>query len=469
MSTKEEEKEKEKELSMPIAAVPRYLGETWTTASPGMKFGFYLPVWTALISQKYEVNDRAGRHRKGKNKDRKNKVEKMLDEMLLEKGMDATISFLEKSDKNPLPKIWDKNNFFMKNVWENLTDLNKEGMNDIDIDIDIDIDRGKAILKRQRALACSLGESIFTFEGKSMAPFSTGLGNEHPLENGFAFLNPYGLPYLAGSGVKGVLRQAARELAGLGEYEWEKDSKWNGEYEWNQATIDALFGKEDSDNAQQGALQFWDVIPKLDKLQVEVMTPHQGHYYRDGEAPHDSGQPIPIFFLSVPPESNFSFNVVCNRPFLRRLDLKLKLGLEESWKVLLEDAFKHAFEWLGFGAKTAVGYGAMERDLKAEQKRAQQAALKSAVEGLPDDAVWLVELEHSEAWQDKSQWMVALQTWLGEQSELTSKAQERLKVAVDHHYPGLLSNPNATRGKKNKPKFRDTQRKLAEHVLALCP
>ncbi|MCX8518010.1 MAG: hypothetical protein ORN29_08120, partial [Rhodoferax sp.] len=37
------------------------------------------------------------------------------------------------------------------------------------------------------------------------APFTTGLGNEHPLENGFAFLNPYGLPYLAGSGVKGVL------------------------------------------------------------------------------------------------------------------------------------------------------------------------------------------------------------------------------------------------------------------------
>ncbi|MDD3652268.1 RAMP superfamily CRISPR-associated protein, partial [Immundisolibacter sp.] len=49
-------------------------------------------------------------------------------------------------------------------------------------------------------------------DAKATAPFTTGLGNEHPLENGFAFLNPYGLPYLPGSGVKGVLRQAAREL-----------------------------------------------------------------------------------------------------------------------------------------------------------------------------------------------------------------------------------------------------------------
>jgi len=43
----------------------------------------------------------------------------------------------------------------------------------------------------------------------SSAPFATGLGNEHPVENGFAFLSPYGLPYLAGSGVKGVSRRAA--------------------------------------------------------------------------------------------------------------------------------------------------------------------------------------------------------------------------------------------------------------------
>jgi CRISPR-associated protein Cmr6 len=46
----------------------------------------------------------------------------------------------------------------------------------------------------------------------SSAPFATGLGNDHPVENGFAFLSPYGLPYLAGSGVQGVLRRAAEDF-----------------------------------------------------------------------------------------------------------------------------------------------------------------------------------------------------------------------------------------------------------------
>ena len=35
-----------------------------------------------------------------------------------------------------------------------------------------------------------------------------------------------------------------------------------------------------------------------DRLQVDVMTPHQTHYYAEGESPHDSGQPNPI----VPPD-----------------------------------------------------------------------------------------------------------------------------------------------------------------------
>jgi CRISPR-associated protein Cmr6 len=38
------------------------------------------------------------------------------------------------------------------------------------------------------------------------------------------------------------------------------------------------------------------------------------------------------------------------------------LAANERWKVLLTVAFEHAFEWLGFGAKTSVGYGAMESE-----------------------------------------------------------------------------------------------------------
>ena len=83
--------------------------------------------------------------------------------------------------------------------------------------------------ERQRALADAAGDSVWRLPAQSIAPFMTGLGNEHPLENGFAFLNPYGLPYLPGSGVKGVLRRAAEELA-LGFYGdtggWDIASLW---------------------------------------------------------------------------------------------------------------------------------------------------------------------------------------------------------------------------------------------------
>ena len=184
-------------------------------------------------------------------------------------------------------------------------------------------------------------------DARAIAPFTTGLGNEHPLENGFAFLNPYGLPYLPGSGVKGVLRQAAHELASG---EWDDSHGWSEEPCYPLliggkpvldakkqpvvlSMLDVLFGRETSSGESdhvRGALMFWDVIPQVegDSLMVEIMTPHQGHYYqwkkdqRGNEIevpPHESGQPNPISFLTVPPGSRFVFHVRCDLALLGRL------------------------------------------------------------------------------------------------------------------------------------------------------
>ncbi|MEX0618068.1 MAG: type III-B CRISPR module RAMP protein Cmr6 [Pseudohongiellaceae bacterium] len=207
----------------------------------------------------------------------------------------------------------------------------------------------------------------------STSPFTTGLGNEHPTENGFAFLNPYGLPYLPGSGVKGVLRQAARELA---------SGEW-GESGWTDKGITALFGPEPgADELKRGALTFWDVIPQIAptasrkpdeiSLSVEIMTPHQKHYYQDGQSPHDSGSPNPISFLTVPPGFGFTFHVQCNPALLQHT--APELAKNQQWEVLLQAAFQHAFAWLGFGAKTAVGYGAMQEDKAKKAEREKQQA-----------------------------------------------------------------------------------------------
>jgi CRISPR-associated protein Cmr6 len=287
---------------MPVAAIPAYIPEKLLAeASPGLRFGMYLKLWDAKFNIPPE-NKRAA---------------------------------LNESCK--------------------LTALDRRTM--------------QALARRQQALAGPLVGSggLMRLEAVAIAPFTTGLGNEHPLENGFAFLNPYGLPYLPGSGVKGVVQQAACELASG---DWGETRGWNrddsyplkiGKKEIRLSLLDVLFGRKTPSGESEhvrGALSFWDVVPQIagERLVVEVMTPHQTHYYQNGENPHESKSPTPINFLTVPPKSRFTFHVQCDRAHLRRV--APALAEEDRWKEMVEAAFAHAFQWLGLGAKTAVGYGA---------------------------------------------------------------------------------------------------------------
>ncbi|MDD5297612.1 MAG: type III-B CRISPR module RAMP protein Cmr6 [Rhodocyclaceae bacterium] len=347
---------------MPIAAVPEYLQklgpEFYLTAPPGHRFLLYFAAWgenqeTSRID--WRMKDRVPKIDK---KTKQQKVGKSglewedlpNDQFACTIAACKTPAHLAETPRTRTPKV-DPGLV----PWQPLM---------------------KALLERQTtqaALFDARGE-ILRLDALATAPFTTGLGNEHPLENGFAFLNPYGLPYLPGSGVKGVLRQAARELA---------SGDWGESFGWTEEAITALFGREgesgDTEH-QRGALVFWDVIPQVagDSLAVEIMTPHQSHYYqwkKDRDAkeievpPHESGQPNPITFLTVPHGSRFVFHVQCKLAFLA--GLTPALAKNQHWKTLLEAAFQHAYQWLGFGAKTAVGYGAMEEhpDAKAERKR----------------------------------------------------------------------------------------------------
>ena len=392
---------------MPIAAVPRYLGSNFNDASPALRFGMYLKLWG--------VDSRSGTN-----------LWKTHDVNFRPTGRDRKERRFEDENKTSALKA-------------------AAAFNDCDRELMAAHDR------RQRAAFRNLpGSEGLRLPATSVAPFTTGLGNEHPLENGFAFLNPYGLPYLPGSGVKGVVRRAAEELA------HKEFSRMSDEpSEWSLPDVWRLFGFErwprpkkdreareswdewvggfdvgnkemndyleavlppgtdaadlrkrlnESENDQhrlhilldeptlhaRGALEFWDVVPgiarDLDCLAVEIMTPHQSHYYQgvphQGSAtPHDSGSPNPISFLTVPPGSEFAFHVRCDVSRLKRI--APRLAAEGRWKRLVKAAFEHAFEWLGFGAKTAVGYGTMEPDRRAEnaaREREEREAARRAEE-----------------------------------------------------------------------------------------
>jgi CRISPR-associated protein Cmr6 len=218
----------------------------------------------------------------------------------------------------------------------------------------------QALGARQQALALALpGGQSCVIDAVTTAPFATGLGLEHPIENGFAFLSPYGLPYLAGSGVKGVLRRAAEEL------------------EIAAPVVAALFGAEDAKTAEathRGALSCWDVLPQFDAMTVEIMTPHQSGYYLGNQSPHEAGQPVPIHFLALPAGATFRF-VLRFAPGLVPEAARVALG---DWQALVLRIATHAFDWLGFGAKTAVGYGAMAEDPEIAARRKHQAVAAQA-------------------------------------------------------------------------------------------
>jgi CRISPR-associated protein Cmr6 len=331
---------------MPIAAVPAYIPEKlFAEASPGLRFGMYLKLWgvnrrsRALLWTTHDL----GYEQRGRDQ-----LEREVQYENKRSALDAACA-LNDADRRTL----------------------------------------QARATRQRLLAEPRERSGagLILEAKAVAPFTTGLGNEHPLENGFAFLNPYGLPYLPGSGVKGVVRQAACELASG---DWGEAGGWNREENYPRkigkevivlSLIDVLFGRETPSGESEhvrGALSFWDVFPQIDgdRLLVEVMTAHQGHYYQEKQTPHDSGSPNPINFLTIPPRSRFTFCVLCDMAHLQRL--APAVADTDRWRGLVDAAFRHAFQWLGFGAKTAVGYGAFVPAVQAAPVSAEASTTPGA-------------------------------------------------------------------------------------------
>lgn len=333
---------------MPIAAVPRYLSKAFNddfkSASPGLRFGMLFKYWG----------------------------EDCKTRQILWGGKDTSY----RTNRDGREVIDKKEN--KRPALDASCDLAASGSDRL----------ARALNERTAAAVRRMNEGVlspvFELTGYAVAPFTTGLGNEHPLENGFSFLNPYGIPYLPGSGVKGVLREAARRLA-AGHFGdtggWSTEERYavrfDAETEKSLSVIDLLFGRECEKKEKEhfrGLLSFWDVIPEIEggRLRVEVMTAHQSHYYQNKKSPHESGSPNPIYFLTVPPRSTFLFHVACDLPRLRLFAPDLA---ENRWRDLLTAAFRLAFEWIGFGAKTAVGYGAFsETKPSTDTARVQTAA-----------------------------------------------------------------------------------------------
>lgn len=214
--------------------------------------------------------------------------------------------------------------------------------------------------KRNRELIEKLGGETKQF--KTQGAFMTGMGCDHPTENGFTWHHTLGVPYLPASSVKGLVR-------GWLEWNWDDAAlkKIGGDAQKRQQ-LKNWFGLENKDprecdtDSQAGWFIFFDALPtSAVTLQADVMTPHYDKWYEKGgdtplaidTVPADWHSPVPVTFLTVK-KAAFQFGIAV-RPGLATADKGKAQAVLSEVMVLLEEAL----EWFGAGAKTAVGYGRM--------------------------------------------------------------------------------------------------------------
>ena len=219
--------------------------------------------------------------------------------------------------------------------------------------------------------------SAVTWRCRNTTALTLHLARASALENAGICLHPvYGFAYLPGSGLKGMARSYAETVWFPAQYRAAKDGvNPANEAERDKARaaweiIEAVFGwaphsndrkeawlptnliKREKNSACSGGVVFHDAWP-LDwpRLIVDITNNHHHNYYQGNDAPGDWDNPIPVYFLAVPPGTTFSFAV--SPRVARAEDAKLLVEKTQEW---LLGALCHQ----GAGAKTNSGYGVFE-------------------------------------------------------------------------------------------------------------
>lgn len=186
-----------------------------------------------------------------------------------------------------------------------------------------------------------------------------GLGNESVYETSMTLHHIYGIPYIPGQAVKGVLRSWMI----LKYFAENKDKKLDLKDAEKRALGDPGFCKifgapeQEKKKASRGNIVFFDAFPTnlTDKsIQPDIMNPHYPDYYQSNKPPADYQDPRPIPFLTVV-DTTFEFFVGVKQEDNQNVT-ESKLG---SGKLLdiVKETLKDALQAHGLGAKTAVGYG----------------------------------------------------------------------------------------------------------------
>lgn len=272
-------------------------------------------------------------------------------------------------------------------------------------------------------------EKAYLFEEQGVVDYhinwrlAIGLGSASVFENSLTLHHVYGIPYMSGSSVKGIIRSwLIQEYFSYDEGEEKRLEYGEGIALRDSEAFSLIFGtpsefkltenkseksiltsKDGTPTAHIGNIVFFDAFPiNKPKIHVDIMNPHYPEYYKEdsGKPPADWQNPVPIFFLTLKDTSfQFLFGIrkMCTDGEYEKLSnvsfphpSNPELSKEGPAEQVLKELLEEALTFNGAGAKTATGYGRMKnlftgkleeiRQQKAEevQKEAQRKAQEEA-------------------------------------------------------------------------------------------
>lgn len=226
----------------------------------------------------------------------------------------------------------------------------------------------QALLAEWDDLVAALGANSWSWCMSTVWRLAAHLARPNALENASLCLHPvYGFPYLPGSGLKGLAQAYAHRIGA------------------DAGMMQAVFGDS---SAGGGQVIFLDAWPKQwPEVEVDITNSHHKDYYggRGTTPPGDWESPNPVYFLTVAPNVTFRFAVAKARP-------KVDNNVVDKAKEWLEKALQE----LGFGAKTAAGYGYFAPCDCATANTAPQTAAQSNVP-IAQDPIDMVR-QKTESW-----------------------------------------------------------------------
>ncbi|SHL00543.1 type III-B CRISPR module RAMP protein Cmr6 [Fibrobacter sp. UWB12] len=195
--------------------------------------------------------------------------------------------------------------------------------------------------------------TAIAFDIVSLTRIMLGSGNTSALEVGVHLNKPWGVPYISGSSIKGILASFLRKTGTLSLESLDYVNIFGGNYDGKKYSGSVVFNDA------------W-LYPDCDSwFERDIINPHYQKYYSGERFPDGMESPIPVQTLAL--SSGLSFFVSMQGP--------------DNLLQYLKDVLRQAFYEIGAGAKTAVGYGRFKVVASEEErKKLEESVRKPKVE-----------------------------------------------------------------------------------------